>query len=264
MGTWRPQSYHGAAPTAAGLQRNAFTLQFDTANLQGYIDDHATGVWPEMQQALVDCNWQNYSLFYRPDGFAVGFFECDVGFDEACARMDAKEINAKWQAVMAKYTVADESPIEASGELQHYFYLGEDTTGGTAQASADVVWVPQTFHGATPTAAGRRRNAFTLQFDTANLQGYLDDHATGVWPEMQQALVDCNWQNYSLFYRPDGFAVGFFECDVGFDEACARMDAKEINAKWQAVMAKYTVADESPIEASGELQHYFYLGTDKP
>ena len=134
MGTRAPQRYHGAALTAAGLRRNAFTLQFDTANLQGYLDDHATGVWPEMQQALVDCGWHNYSLFYRPDGFAFGYFESDVGFDAACARMNEKEVNAKWQKAMAKYTVAETSPIEASGELQHYFYLGTDQPRGVRTA----------------------------------------------------------------------------------------------------------------------------------
>jgi L-rhamnose mutarotase len=49
----------------------------------------------------------------------------------------------------------------------------------------------------------------------------------------QQALRDTGWHNYSLFYRDDGFAVGFFESDATFAEACARMDKTEVNAKWQ-------------------------------
>lgn len=36
---------------------------------------------------------------------------------------------------------------------------------------------------------------------------------------MQQALVDCGWYDYSLFYRADGFAVGVFQTDTaGFHE----------------------------------------------
>lgn len=45
------------------------------------------------------------------------------------------------------------------------------------------------------------------------------DHEA-VWPEMQRALVECGWHNYSLFYRPDGLAVGYFETDADFATAC--------------------------------------------
>ena len=37
---------------------------------------------------------------------------------------------------------------------------------------------------------------------------------------MQRALVECGWHNYSLFYRPDGLAVGYFETDADFATAC--------------------------------------------
>ena len=122
---------------------------------------------------------------------------------------------------------------------------------------------PQTFTGGGGlTSAGRRRICFQLQFDTSNLPQYLKDHEA-VWPEMQQALVSCGWHNYSLFFRPDGYAIGYFETDVDFTTACARMDATEVNARWQATMAKYTPKGLSPLEEICELQHYFYLGTDR-
>ena len=61
---------------------------------------------------------------------------------------------------------------------------------------------------------------------------------------MQQALVDCGWHNYSLFYRPDGFAVGYFETDAsGFEEAGGRMEGYDVNAVWQEAMSKYTPAN---------------------
>ena len=80
--------------------------------------------------------------FYRPDGFAVGYFETDAsGFEEAGGRMDSFDVNAVWvracsssllshgnlkggcsqQEAMSKYTPANTSPIDAAMELQHYF-----------------------------------------------------------------------------------------------------------------------------------------------
>ena len=80
---------------------------------------------------------------------------------------------------------------------------------------------------------------------------------------MQDALVECGWHNYSLYYKPDGFAVGYFETEVGFDDACARMDSMAVNAVWQEQMTKYTPKNTSPIDAAQVLKHYFYMGTDK-
>merc|ERR1712194_926920 len=74
--------------------------------------------------------------------------------------------------------------------------------------------------------------------------------------------MGCGWHNYSLFCRPDGFAVGYFETEDDFQSACARMQAHEVNSRWQAAMAKYTPTSTSPIEGAKELQHYFYLGVD--
>ena len=67
----------------------------------------------------------------------------------------------------------------------------------------------------------------------------MKDHEK-VWPEMQQALVRCGFHNYSLFYRPDGFAIGYFETDKSLKEAMKRMEKEPINKKWQITMSKYT------------------------
>ena len=124
--SWSPQASTGTAKTRSGDNRVCFTLRFDTSDLGSYLKDHEA-VWPEMQQALVDCGWHNYSLFYRPDGFAVGYFETDAAsFEEAGARMDGYDVNAVWQEAMSKYTPANTSPIDAAQELTHYFYIGDD------------------------------------------------------------------------------------------------------------------------------------------
>ena len=75
--------------------------------------------------------------------------------------------------------------------------------------------------------------------------------------------MECGWHNYSLFYRPDGFAVGYFETDDDFASACKRMDAHAVNRKWQDAMSKYTPSGTSPLDGGDtSLRHYFYLGTD--
>ena len=194
-----------------------------------YLKDHEA-VWPEMQTALVECGWHNYSLFYREDGLAVGYFESDGDFAQACDRMDGTEVNARWQTEMSKYTPKNLSPIDAAGSLTHYFFLGDDKVDEPASPPPtppfDKAWTPQAQTGAGSglTKAGLKRVCFTLQFETEVLPQYLKDHEN-VWPEMQEALVACGWLDYSLFYREDGFAVGFFltDSESSFKECCDKM-----------------------------------------
>ena len=70
------------------------------------------------------------------------------------------------------------------------------------QAAAGVEgWQPQEWTGGgTKSGAGKNRVCFQMRFNTDTLPEYLADHSA-VWPEMQQALIDCGWHNYSLFYR---------------------------------------------------------------
>ena len=139
--SWSPQASTGTAKTRSGDNRVCFTLRFDTSDLGSYLKDHEA-VWPEMQQALVDCGWRNYSLFYRAaDGFAVGYFETDADFATACARMEAHPVNARWQTAMARYTPSNMgSPLDdGDTSLRHYFYLGEDAPGGTPAPEAAAV-----------------------------------------------------------------------------------------------------------------------------
>jgi len=237
-------------------------MRFEATDLEQYLKDHEA-VWPEMQEALVACGWHNYSLFCREDGLAVGYFESDVDFKTACERMKSYSVNSKWQNKMAKYTPESVSPVDAAKELKHYFYLGSDRIMERSEDVSppfDKAWQPQAYTGGgRKLPNGLRRVCFQMHFDVDQLGQYLKDHEA-VWPEMQKALVECGWHNYSLFYREDGFAVGFFESDVDFQAACERMSAREVNSSWQAAMSKYTPANVSPIGSAGELKHYFHLG----
>jgi L-rhamnose mutarotase len=117
--------------------------------------------------------------------------------------------------------------------------------------------------GGGRTQSGRKRVCFHMQFDPTNLQQYIEDHKA-IWPEMQEALVGCGWHNYSLFYRPDGFAVGYYETDnETHEESCRLMGETAINPRWQDAMKKYTAENVRPDEAMVVLDQYFYLGTDR-
>jgi L-rhamnose mutarotase len=140
-------------------------------------------VWPEMQEALVECGWHNYSLFYRPDGFAVGYFETkDADFDIVCERMESTEVNAKWQAAMQKYTPENVVPIDAAVQLEPYFYVGVDRqeVPGADYFSAEAKeWSPQAWTGGGEKSAdGQKKCMFQMRFEAKDLAGYLKDHET--------------------------------------------------------------------------------------
>jgi L-rhamnose mutarotase len=79
------------------------------------------------------------------------------------------------------------------------------------------------------------RVCFLLKVRKDKLEEYKVRHA-GVWPEMQEALRESGWRNYSLFLRPDGLLVGYLEAD-NFEECRARMKHQPVNARWQREMA---------------------------
>eukprot|EP00035_Acanthoeca_spectabilis_P003919 m.96802 g.96802 ORF g.96802 m.96802 type:complete len:253 (+) comp12374_c0_seq5:945-1703(+) len=196
----------GGGFTRQGLRRACFQMRFKPDDLPKYLKDHEA-VWPEMQTALRETGWHNYSLFYRGDGFAVGFFESDVGFAEACGRMDKTEVNARWQAAMAPYTADNTSPIDQASELEHCLYLGDNRVATLSEApdgGAADSWHPQAFTGGGGlTATDRRRFAFQTRFDPAQLEALRAD--LGAMPrDTQQALREAGWHNFSLFLREDG------------------------------------------------------------
>jgi len=79
------------------------------------------------------------------------------------------------------------------------------------------------------------RVCFLLKVRQEKLGEYKQRHAH-VWQEMQDALRESGWRNYSLFLRPDGLVVGYLEAD-DFERCCANMKDHPVNAKWQKEMA---------------------------
>ena len=104
-----------------------------------------------------------------------------------------------------------------------------------------------------------RRVCFLLRVRPDRLEEYRERHAD-VWPEMRDALRDTGWGNYSLFLAPDGLLVGYLETE-DFDAARAGMEAREVNARWQAEMAEFFVALDGsrPDEAMRPLDEVFHL-----
>jgi len=81
-------------------------------------------VWPDMQQALRETGWHNYSLFLREDGMLIGYLETP-DFDAARAGMALKEVNARWQAEMGEFfeQLDGQRPDEGMIQLEEVFHL---------------------------------------------------------------------------------------------------------------------------------------------
>ena len=86
-----------------------------------------------MLQALKAAGWNNYSLFLRPDGLLIGYFETE-NLEEARARMAATDVNARWQAEMSGFFEdLDGAPDEGFLQLTEVFNL-EDQLAAAASA----------------------------------------------------------------------------------------------------------------------------------
>jgi L-rhamnose mutarotase len=105
------------------MQRVCFVLQVKPERLAEYRERHRS-VWPEMQEALRETGWHNYSLFLRDDGLLVGYLETD-NFERARSAMAAREVNARWQREMAGFFVQRENllPDQVMTPLQEIFHV---------------------------------------------------------------------------------------------------------------------------------------------
>ena len=105
------------------MQRICFVLQVKPERLEEYKQRHRH-VWPEMQAALRQTGWQNYSLFLREDGLLVGYLETE-DFERARSGMAAREVNERWQREMADFFVQTPGvlPDRAMRPLEEVFHL---------------------------------------------------------------------------------------------------------------------------------------------
>jgi L-rhamnose mutarotase len=105
------------------MERVCFLLKVRPERLEEYKARHRE-VWTEMQQALSETGWGNYSLFLREDGLLVGYLETP-DFSQAMDRMAERDINAKWQASMATFFegLDDKRPDQGMYRLEEIFHL---------------------------------------------------------------------------------------------------------------------------------------------
>lgn len=112
------------------MQRVCFQLQVKPDRIDEYKARHAS-VWPDMLRALADSGWRNYSLFMRPDGLLIGYFETP-SLPEALAGMEATEVNRRWQAEMAQFFLHLDGARPDTGflRLEEVFHM-EDQLAAT-------------------------------------------------------------------------------------------------------------------------------------
>lgn len=105
------------------MQRICFTLQVHPERLEEYKERHRA-VWPEMQQALRDSGWSNYSLFLRSDGLLIGYVETE-DFERARSAMAGREANDRWQHEMMPFFVQPNgvAPDRAMSPIEEIFHL---------------------------------------------------------------------------------------------------------------------------------------------
>lgn len=105
------------------MPRYCFNLQVRPELMAEYQERHRA-VWPQMLAALRDTGWRNYSLFLRSDGLLIGYVEAD-DLRAAQAAMARTEVNARWQAEMARFFTGIDGrpPDEGFTLLTEVFHL---------------------------------------------------------------------------------------------------------------------------------------------
>lgn len=106
------------------MKRIGFILKVKASLIDDYKQHHRN-VWADMQAALRESGWHNYTLFLRDDGMLFGYFETPQSMQAAQAAMADKEVNARWQSMMSPYFEIPEGahPDQLFIELEEVFHL---------------------------------------------------------------------------------------------------------------------------------------------
>ena len=119
------------------MNRYCFCLQVRPDRLDEYVERHRN-VWPDMQAALRDSGWHNYSLFLRDDGLLIGYVE-SADLEAAQKAMAATEVNTRWQAQMTEFfTGTDGRPSQiASRAMRNAVRAPAASTECSATSASD-------------------------------------------------------------------------------------------------------------------------------
>lgn len=104
------------------MPRVCFQLRVDPDRLGEYRRRHAA-VWPEMLREIAASGRRNYSLFLRPDGLLIGYYETD-SVERADAYLAESRIAALWEVHMAELFVGQDGRADqAATTLEEVFHL---------------------------------------------------------------------------------------------------------------------------------------------
>ena len=103
------------------MERVCFLARVRPERVAEYRERHKA-VWPEMLAALSAAGWGNYSIFLAADGLLVGYLETE-DYQAALAAMGRTDVNARWQAEMAGFFIADGPPDQSFTRLDEIFHL---------------------------------------------------------------------------------------------------------------------------------------------
>jgi L-rhamnose mutarotase len=103
------------------VERVCFLARVRPDRLDEYRERHRN-VWPEMQAALREAGWGNYTIFLTEDGLLIGYLET-ADYQAALAAMEKTEVNERWQAEMSEFFVADGPPDQSFTRIAEVFHL---------------------------------------------------------------------------------------------------------------------------------------------
>ena len=119
------------------MTRVCFELRVRADRLDEYRERHAA-VWPTMLREIAASGRRNYSLFLRPDGRLIGYFETD---DLAASQdyLAASAVAAEWEAEMAPFfNHLDGRPDQGLDRVEEIFNLADQlVAAGTDPARQD-------------------------------------------------------------------------------------------------------------------------------
>jgi L-rhamnose mutarotase len=119
------------------VHRVCFELTVSPARLDEYRERHAA-VWPSMLREIEASGRRNYSLFLRPDGQLIGYYETDDQ-QASDAYLAASAVAADWEREMAPYFLSlDGRPDQGAAALPEIFNLADQLAAASDPARQDT------------------------------------------------------------------------------------------------------------------------------
>jgi L-rhamnose mutarotase len=119
------------------VQRICFELRVAPDRLDEYRKRHAA-VWPDMLREIAASGRHNYSLFLRPDGLLIGYYETDDQH-ASDAYLASSVVATRWEREMAPFFDGlDGRPDQGATVLAEIFNLdGQLAAADTTSTGQD-------------------------------------------------------------------------------------------------------------------------------